>query len=90
MTADSHAEAASPRRLWSLIRVLEDGDQPDSFDERVAISIGTWSRPNGFLNVTLTAPNKVAFRGGPGVAFIIAQLQALNVLEIQEIARTAA
>jgi len=38
-------EVTSPRRLWSLIRVLEDGDQPDSFDERVAISIGTWSRP---------------------------------------------
>ena len=35
-------QVTSPRRLWSLIRVLENGDQPDSFNERVAISIGNW------------------------------------------------
>jgi len=42
------------------------------------------------LKVTLTAPNKVTFRGGPGVAFILDQLQALNVLQLQETARLAA
>ncbi len=35
-------QVTSPRRSWRLIRVLEDGDKPDSYGNRVAISIGTW------------------------------------------------
>ena len=35
-------EVTSPRKNWNLIRVLEDGHEPDSFDNRVAIAIGTW------------------------------------------------
>ncbi len=36
-------EVTSPKRIWSLIRVLEDGDKPDSYGNRVAICIGTWN-----------------------------------------------
>ena len=36
-------EVTSPRRNWSLIRVLERGHVPDSHGQRVAISIGTWN-----------------------------------------------
>ncbi len=36
-------KVTSPRRNWSLIRVLETGEQPDSFDNRVAIAIGKWN-----------------------------------------------
>jgi len=32
----------SPRRNWTLIRVLENGEQEDSYGCRVAIAIGTW------------------------------------------------
>jgi len=35
-------KVTSPRRMWSLIRVLETGDKPDSHDNRVAIAIGNW------------------------------------------------
>jgi hypothetical protein len=28
--------------MWTLIRVLETGDKPDSYGNRVAISIGKW------------------------------------------------
>jgi hypothetical protein len=35
-------KVTSPRRMWSLIRVLEFGDKPDSHGERVAICIGKW------------------------------------------------
>lgn len=35
-------EVVSPRRRWSLIRVLETGEQPDSAGQRVAISLGNW------------------------------------------------
>lgn len=35
-------KVTSPRRSWSLIRVLETGDAPDSNGERVAIAIGKW------------------------------------------------
>ncbi|HEY2328915.1 MAG TPA: hypothetical protein VGI63_03785 [Verrucomicrobiae bacterium] len=35
-------KVTSPRKNWNLIRVLEDGHAPDSFENRVAIAIGTW------------------------------------------------
>jgi len=35
-------KVTSPRRMWTLIRVLETGDKPDSHGNRVAISIGKW------------------------------------------------
>ena len=35
-------KVTSPRRMWSLIRVLETGDKPDSHGNRVAIAIGKW------------------------------------------------
>ena len=35
-------KVTSPRRQWALIRVLETGDKPDSFGNRVAIAIGKW------------------------------------------------
>jgi hypothetical protein len=35
-------KVTSPRREWSLIRVLETGEQADTHGHRVAISIGTW------------------------------------------------
>jgi len=38
----------SPRRHWSLIKVLEDGAKPDVRDDcRVAIAIGTWRDEEG-------------------------------------------
>lgn len=39
ITAD---KVTSPRRSWSLIRVLESGDSEDSFGQRVAIALGKW------------------------------------------------
>ena len=45
---------------------------------------------NGYLNVKLTAPNKVSFRRGPDAPYILSQLRTLDVLQIQETARTAA
>lgn len=47
-------------------------------------------RPGRHLKVTLTAPNKLAFRGTHEIAYIIAQLRSLNVLQIQEIVSAAA
>lgn len=35
-------KVVSPRKYWSLIRVLETGNQPDSHGERVAVAIGNW------------------------------------------------
>ena len=35
-------KVTSPRRMWTLIRVLESGDKPDSNGQRVAISLGKW------------------------------------------------
>jgi len=35
-------KVTSPRRMWTLIRVLETGDKPDSHGNRVAICIGKW------------------------------------------------
>jgi len=32
----------SPRRNWRLIRVLQTGEQPDTYGRRVAVAIGTW------------------------------------------------
>ncbi len=39
ITAD---KVTSPLKRWSLIRVLEYGDQEDSSGQRVAIALGTW------------------------------------------------
>jgi hypothetical protein len=39
ITAD---KVTSPMKRWSLVRVLESGDQEDSSDQRVAIALGTW------------------------------------------------
>lgn len=35
-------KVVSPRRNWQLIRVLETGEQPDSYEQRVAVAIGIW------------------------------------------------
>ena len=35
-------KVVSPRRMWTLIRVLETGDKEDSHGNRVAICIGSW------------------------------------------------
>lgn len=35
-------KVTSPRRMWTLIRVLEAGDKEDSNKQRVAIAIGKW------------------------------------------------
>jgi len=35
-------KVTSPRRMWSLTRVLEFGEHPDSHGDRVAIAIGRW------------------------------------------------
>ncbi len=35
-------DVVSPRKHWALIKVLEEGDQPDEFGDRVAIAIGNW------------------------------------------------
>jgi hypothetical protein len=35
-------EVTAPRQRWNLIKVLEDGAEEDSHEERVAIAIGTW------------------------------------------------
>jgi hypothetical protein len=35
-------KVVSPKRNWSLSRVLEKGDQPDSNGQRVAIAAGRW------------------------------------------------
>jgi hypothetical protein len=37
-------DVTSPRREWTLIRVLETGEKADSYGEHVAIAIGTWER----------------------------------------------
>lgn len=36
-------KVTSPRRAWSLIRVLEAGSSEDSFEQRVAIALGKWN-----------------------------------------------
>ena len=35
-------KVTSPRRMWTLIRVLEAGDKEDSNGQRVAIALGKW------------------------------------------------
>jgi hypothetical protein len=35
-------KVTSPRRSWTLIRVLESGEKPDSYGNRVAIALGKW------------------------------------------------
>jgi len=39
-------KVTSPRRMWTLIRVLEAGDKEDSNKERVAIALGKWEDRN--------------------------------------------
>lgn len=35
-------KVTSPRKVWTLIRVLESGDKEDSNGQRVAIALGKW------------------------------------------------
>ncbi len=35
-------KVVSPKRIWSLTHVVEDGVKPDSYGQRVAICIGKW------------------------------------------------
>jgi len=35
-------EVTAPRQRWNLIQVLQDGDEEDKHEQRVAIAIGTW------------------------------------------------
>jgi len=56
-------KVTSPRRMWTLIRVLENGDKEDSHEERVAVCIGKWEdrtvlgvRRNGWKDGPLGSP----------------------------------
>jgi hypothetical protein len=77
-------KVTAPRRRWSLIRVLESGEEPDSFDDRVAIAIGTWDnspvlgmRWNGYEGSPIGTPQS---RGLP-TWFIIPQRLQDAVIE---------
>lgn len=56
-------KVTSPRKMWTLIRVLEDGGKEDSNGQRVAIAIGKWEdqtvlaiRWNGSENSPIGSP----------------------------------
>lgn len=89
-------KVTSPRRRWSLIRVLETGDKEDSFGERVAISIGKWDgrtvlgmRWNGDKNWPIGSPQS---RGLPTWFIIPGRLQEAVIktlsLDDQKLVRT--
>jgi len=48
-------KVTSPRRNWSLIRVLETGEQADSNGNHVAVAIGTWRHEEGEAGNTVLA-----------------------------------
>jgi hypothetical protein len=77
-------KVTSPRQFWSLTRVLESGDRPDSCDQRVAIALGKWDeRPvlamrwNGSKGSPLGSPQS---RGLP-TWFIVPKRLEESVIE---------
>jgi hypothetical protein len=89
-------KVTSPRRMWSLIRVLESGDKEDSNGQKVAIALGKWEeipvlamRWNGSKESPIGMPQS---RGLPTWFIIPARLQeaVLQTLsrDEQKIART--
>ena len=80
-------EVTSPRRSWRLIRVLQNGEHPDKYGNRVAIAIGTWDghpalgqRWNGSKNSPIGNPQS---RGLP-TWFIIPRRQEDAVIDLIE------
>lgn len=83
-------KVTSPRRMWTLIRVLEAGDKPDSFGHRVAIALGKWEdqtvlgmRWNGSKSSPIGTPQS---RGLPTWFIIPKRLEAdvINTLSKDE------
>ncbi len=89
-------KVTSPRRMWTLIRVLESGAQPDSYGHRVAIAIGKWEdepvlgmRWNGSKDSPIGSPQS---RGLPTWFIVPKRLEesVINTLskDEQKMART--
>lgn len=88
-------KVTSPRKMWSLIRVLEPGAQEDSSGQRVAIALGKWEdeaclamRWNGSAGSPIGSPQS---RGLPTWFIIPKRLEtavlATLSLDEQKIAR---
>lgn len=89
-------KVTSPRKMWSLTRVLEPGAQEDSSGQRVAIALGKWEeepclgmRWNGTADSPVGSPQS---RGLPTWFIIPKRLEEAVLTTLsqdeQKIART--